>query len=64
MGRQVDELTRAFQALRFTDDPGTPNGILMGAAWAVAVAFGQRVTAADRDLVLERMAAAKPRLCR
>jgi hypothetical protein len=50
---KVDELARAFQALRSADDPRTPNGILMWAAWAVAVAFGQRVTAADRDLVLD-----------
>jgi hypothetical protein len=50
---KVDELTRSFQALRSADDPGTPNGILMWASWAVAVAFGLRVTAADRDLVLD-----------
>ena len=50
---KVDELVRSFQALRSADDPGTPNGILMWASWAVAVAFGLRVTAADRDLVLD-----------
>jgi hypothetical protein len=50
---KLDELVRAFQALRSADDPRTPNGILMWASWAVAVAFGQRVTAADRDLVLD-----------
>jgi hypothetical protein len=50
---KLDELARAFQALRSADDPRTPNGILMWASWAVAVAFGQRVTAADRDLVLD-----------
>ena len=50
---KVDELARSFQALRSADDPGTPNGILMWASWAVAVAFGLRVTAADRDLVLD-----------
>jgi hypothetical protein len=50
---KVDELARAFQALRSADDPGTPNGILMWASWAVAAAFGQRVTTADRDLVLD-----------
>lgn len=50
---KVWELARAFQALRFADDPGTPNGILMWASWAVAVAFGMRVTGADRDLVLD-----------
>jgi hypothetical protein len=50
---KVDELARAFQALRSADDPETPNGILMWASWAVAVAFGLRVSAADRDLVLD-----------
>jgi hypothetical protein len=50
---KIDELARSFQALRSVDDPGTPNGILMWASWAVAVAFGLRVTAADRDLVLD-----------
>jgi hypothetical protein len=49
---KADELARAFQALRSVDDPGTPNGILMWASWAVAVAFGLRVSTADRDLVL------------
>jgi hypothetical protein len=50
---KIDELARSFQALRSVDDPGTPNGILMWASWAVAVAFGLRVSAADRDLVLD-----------
>lgn len=50
---KVDELARSFQALRSADDARTPNGILMWAPWAVAVAFGLRVTAADRDLVLD-----------
>jgi len=50
---KIDELARSFQALRSVDDPGTPNGILMWASWAIAVAFGMRVTAADRDLVLD-----------
>lgn len=50
---KVDELARAFQTLRSADDPATPNGILMWASWAVSVAFGMRVTAADRDLVLD-----------
>lgn len=49
---KADELVHAFQALRSVDDPGTPNGILMWAPWAVAVAFGLRVSTADRDLVL------------
>jgi hypothetical protein len=50
---KVDELARSFQALRYADDPATPNGILMWASWAVAAAFGMRVTAAERDLVLD-----------
>jgi hypothetical protein len=50
---KTDELARSFQALRSADDPGTPNGVLMWATWAVAVAFGSRVTALDRDLVLD-----------
>jgi hypothetical protein len=50
---KVDELARSFLALRTADDPGTPSGILMWASWAVAVAFGLRVTAADRNLVLD-----------
>ena len=50
---KIDELARSFQALRSDRRPGTPNGILMWASWAVAVAFGMRVTAADRDLVLD-----------
>lgn len=50
---KVNELARAFQALRSADNPGTPNGVLMWASWAVALAFGSRVSAADRDLVLD-----------
>jgi hypothetical protein len=50
---KIDELAHSFQALRSVDDPDTPNGVLMWASWAVAVAFGLRVTAADRDLVLD-----------
>ena len=50
---KVNELTRSFQALRSVDDAGTPNGIVMWAPWAVALAFGMRITAADRDLVLD-----------
>jgi hypothetical protein len=50
---KVNELTRSFQALRSVDDAGTPNGILMWAPWAIALAFGMRITAADRDLVLD-----------
>jgi hypothetical protein len=50
---KLDELARSFQALRTVDDQETPNGIVMWAPWAVALAFGMRVTAADRDLVLD-----------
>jgi hypothetical protein len=50
---KVNELARAFQALRTADDSGTPNGILMWAPWSVAVTFGLRVSVADRDLVLD-----------
>jgi hypothetical protein len=50
---KVTELVRSFQALHSDDDPHTPNGVLMWARWAVAAAFGMRVTAADRDLVLD-----------
>jgi hypothetical protein len=50
---KLDELARAFQTLRFADGQETPDGILMWASWAVAAAFGMRVTAADRDLVLD-----------
>jgi len=50
---KVGELALAFQALRFADDPRSPNGILVWAPWAVAVAFGMRISAADRDLVLD-----------
>ena len=50
---KANELTRSFQALRSVDDAGTPNGIVMWAPWAIALAFGMRTTAADRDLVLD-----------
>ncbi|MGO9294539.1 MAG: hypothetical protein ACLP52_11820 [Streptosporangiaceae bacterium] len=50
---KVTELARSFQAIHHDDDPATPNGILMWTWWAVAAAFGMRVTAADRDLVLD-----------
>ena len=50
---KVTELVRSFQILHSDDDPQTPNGVLMWASWAVAAAFCMRVTAADRDLVLD-----------
>ena len=50
---KVTELVRAFQALRCDDDPATPKGIFMWAWAPVAIAYGARVTAADRGLVLD-----------
>jgi hypothetical protein len=50
---KVTELVRSFQALHSDDNPKTPSGILIWTWWAVAAAFGMRVTAADRDLVLD-----------
>lgn len=50
---KLDELTCSFKALRTIDDPETPNGVVMWASWAVAIAFGLRVSAGDRDLVLD-----------
>jgi hypothetical protein len=50
---KVTELTRSFRALHSDDDPRSPNGIFMWAWWAVALAFAERVSAADRELVLD-----------
>ncbi|HUY47576.1 MAG TPA: hypothetical protein VMV92_17885 [Streptosporangiaceae bacterium] len=50
---KATELVRAFQALRCDDDPVTPKGIFMWAWAPVAIAYGARVTAADRGLVLD-----------
>ncbi len=50
---KATELVRAFQALRCDDDPATPKGIFMWAWAPVAIAYGARVTAADRGLVLD-----------
>jgi hypothetical protein len=50
---KVNELVRAFHALRSDDDPVTPKGIFMWAWAPVAIAFGARVTAADRGLTLD-----------
>jgi hypothetical protein len=50
---KVTELVHAFQALRSDDDPVTPKGIFMWAWAPVAIAFGARVTAADRGLTLD-----------
>jgi len=50
---KVTELVRSFQALRCDDDPITHKGIFMWAWAPVAIAYGARVTAADRGLVLD-----------
>lgn len=54
---KVDVLVRAFRVLAIDEARGgggiTPNGVFLWAYWAIAVAFGMRVTAADRDLVLD-----------
>jgi hypothetical protein len=53
---KLDELVRAFQVLGADESRGgemTPNGVFLWAYWAIATAFGMRLTAADRDLVLD-----------
>lgn len=46
-------LVRSFRVLNLAGkNPGTPPGIFVTAWWPVAMAFGQRVTAADRALEL------------
>jgi hypothetical protein len=53
---KVDELVRAFRVLRIDaarDGTVTPDGVFLWAYWAVAAAFGMRVTAADRGPVLD-----------
>ena len=53
---RADDLVRAFRVLSIDearDGTITPNGVFLWAHWAVATAFGMRVTAADRDLVLD-----------
>jgi hypothetical protein len=50
---KVTELAHSFLALASDDNQETPDGIFMWAWWAVAAAFGMRVTAAHRDLVLD-----------
>lgn len=53
---KVGELVRAFRVLNIDQTrsgTATPNGVFMWAWWAVAMAFGMRVTAADRSLVLD-----------
>ncbi len=50
---RLTELIRAFQALRSDADPAIPTGIFIWAWAPIAIAFGARVTAADRGLVLD-----------
>lgn len=53
---RVDELVRAFRVLSIDaarDGTVTPDGVFLWAYWAVAAAFGMRVTAADRGPVLD-----------
>lgn len=53
---KVSELVRAFQVLNIDetrDGTASPNGVFMWAWWAVAMAFGMRVTAANRTLELD-----------
>jgi hypothetical protein len=50
---KVTELVHAFQALRHDDDPFTPKGIFIWAWAPVAIAFGARVSGADRGLMLD-----------
>jgi len=51
--RKVDELAVAFRALHLDAGAATPSGIFMWAWWSVAMAFGMRVTAAERGLSLD-----------
>lgn len=53
---KVGQLVRAFRVLSIDesrDGKATPNGVFIWAWWAVAAAFGMRVTAADRGLELD-----------
>jgi hypothetical protein len=50
---KVTDLAHSFLALALDDNQDTPNGMFMWAWWAVAAAFGMRVTAAQRALVLD-----------
>ena len=53
---KVDELVRAFRVLSIDaarDGTVTPDGVFLWAYWAVAAAFGMRVTAADRGAALD-----------
>ena len=49
---RTDELVRAFQVLNVDESRSgdtCPNGVFIWAYWAVATAFGMRVTAGDRE---------------
>jgi len=53
---KADELVRAFRVLGIDEARNgtvTPDSVFLWAYWPVAVAFGMRATAADRDLVLD-----------
>jgi hypothetical protein len=53
---KADELVRAFRVLSIDagrDDAASPDGVFLWAYWAVAAAFGMRVTAADRGAILD-----------
>jgi hypothetical protein len=50
---RVDSLAVAFRALHADDDTASPSGLFMWAWWSVAMAFGLRVTAAERGLSLD-----------
>jgi len=53
---KADELVRAFRVLSIDagrDGTASPGGVFLWAYWAVAAAFGMRVTAADRGAVLD-----------
>lgn len=53
---RADELVRAFRVLHIDavrNGSSGPDGVFLWAYWAVAMAFGMRVTAADRRLALD-----------
>ncbi len=50
---KVAELVRSFQAVQFNQDPGSPTALFMWAWWPIAVAFGARITAGQRGLLLD-----------
>jgi hypothetical protein len=50
--RRVDQLVSSFWAVHYNDDQVTRNAVFIWAPWPVAMAFGARVTARRRGLVL------------